>query len=162
MNKRTNQSDQICRLLHLSCYCFLPLMFCVNSSFFLLVPELLSIQVDVPETERRTTLFASVILRCDYSTSANPQEVLVSWKFKSFCKDPVLEYYSTGEAAAKRSIRSYVWSVCPGCVKAGREVWGSFDDLLSIILFIYHDDMNSHWKNINIQTSRSVKKIMQQ
>lgn len=61
---------------------------------------ILSIQVIVPETERSTTLFASVILRCDYSTSANPQDVLVSWKFKSFCKDPVLEYYSTAYQAA--------------------------------------------------------------
>ncbi|XP_051259863.1 immunoglobulin-like domain-containing receptor 1b isoform X2 [Dicentrarchus labrax] len=62
--------------------------------------ELLSIQVIVPETERRTTLFASVILRCDYSTSANPQDVLVTWRYKSFCKDPVLEFYSTGYQAA--------------------------------------------------------------
>ncbi|XP_023271674.1 immunoglobulin-like domain-containing receptor 1 [Seriola lalandi dorsalis] len=62
--------------------------------------ELLSIQVIVPETERRTTLFASVILRCDYTTSANPQDVLVTWRYKSFCKDPVLEFYSTGYQAA--------------------------------------------------------------
>ncbi|KAM6978727.1 immunoglobulin-like domain-containing receptor 1 isoform 1-T2 [Tautogolabrus adspersus] len=62
--------------------------------------ELLSIQVIVPETERSTTLFASVILRCDYSTSANAQDVLVTWRFKSFCKDPVLEYYSTAYQAA--------------------------------------------------------------
>ena len=80
-------------------------MFCLISFFFLLVPELLSIQVVVPQTERSTTLFASVILRCDYSTSANPQDVLVSWKFKSFCKDPVLEYYTTGEAVAERRSR---------------------------------------------------------
>lgn len=64
--------------------------------------ELLSVTVNVPETERRTMLFASVILRCDYSTSANQQDVLVSWKFKSFCKDPVLDYYSTGEATGGR------------------------------------------------------------
>ncbi|XP_076015287.1 immunoglobulin-like domain-containing receptor 1 [Genypterus blacodes] len=62
--------------------------------------ELLSIQVVVPQTERYTTLFASIILRCDYSTSANLQEVMVTWRFKSFCKDPVLEYYSTGFQAA--------------------------------------------------------------
>lgn len=74
------------------------LPFC-QSSFLSSVPEGLSIQVIVAEAERRTTLFASVILRCDYSTSANPQEVLVTWRYKSFCKDPVLEYYSTGEAA---------------------------------------------------------------
>ncbi|KAM8856921.1 immunoglobulin-like domain-containing receptor 1b [Synchiropus picturatus] len=62
--------------------------------------ELLSIQVIVPETERSTTLFGSVILRCDYTTSANLQNVRVTWKFKSFCKDPVLEYYSTAYQAA--------------------------------------------------------------
>ncbi|XP_061697322.1 immunoglobulin-like domain-containing receptor 1 isoform X2 [Syngnathoides biaculeatus] len=45
-------------------------------------------------------LFASVILRCDFSTSANPQDVLVTWRFKSFCKDPILEYYSTSYQAA--------------------------------------------------------------
>ena len=68
-----------------------------------LVSELLSIQVIVPETERSTMLFASVILRCDYTTSANPQDVLVTWRFKSFCKDPVLEYYSTGEAVGRKN-----------------------------------------------------------
>ncbi|XP_051567135.1 immunoglobulin-like domain-containing receptor 1 [Myxocyprinus asiaticus] len=62
--------------------------------------QLLSIQVTVPQTERYTTLFASVILRCDYSTSASPQDVLVTWRFKSFCLDPVLEYYSTAYQAA--------------------------------------------------------------
>ncbi|MEQ2276441.1 Immunoglobulin-like domain-containing receptor 1, partial [Xenotaenia resolanae] len=55
------------------------------------------ITVTVPLTERTTALFASVIIRCDYSTSANLQDVLVTWRFKSFCKDPVLEYYSTGK-----------------------------------------------------------------
>ncbi|KAF3843446.1 hypothetical protein F7725_002295 [Dissostichus mawsoni] len=30
----------------------------------------------------------------------NPQDVLVTWRFKSFCKDPVLDYYSTGVSAA--------------------------------------------------------------
>lgn len=67
---------------------------CVNSIF----SELLSIQVSVPQTERRTTLFATVILRCDYSTTANTQDVLVTWRYKSFCLDPVLEYYSTGKS----------------------------------------------------------------
>lgn len=65
-----------------------------------LTTGVLSIQVIVPESERSTTLFASVILRCDYSTSANAPDVLVTWKFKSFCKDPVLEYYSTAYQAA--------------------------------------------------------------
>ncbi|XP_038139124.1 immunoglobulin-like domain-containing receptor 1 [Cyprinodon tularosa] len=59
-----------------------------------------SIIVTVQETQQNATLFGSVILRCDYSTSANPQEVLVTWRFKSFCRDPVLEYYSTAYQAA--------------------------------------------------------------
>ncbi|XP_060924830.1 immunoglobulin-like domain-containing receptor 1 [Limanda limanda] len=58
------------------------------------------IQVIVAQQERTTALFASVILRCDYSTSANLQDVLVTWRFKSFCKDPVLEYYSTAYQSA--------------------------------------------------------------
>ncbi|XP_041790662.1 immunoglobulin-like domain-containing receptor 1 [Chelmon rostratus] len=58
------------------------------------------IQVIVPQQERSTALFASVVLRCDYSTSANLQDVLVTWRYKSFCKDPVLEYYSTAYQSA--------------------------------------------------------------
>ncbi|KAK5874183.1 hypothetical protein PBY51_019155 [Eleginops maclovinus] len=57
-------------------------------------------QVNVPQKERSTALFASVTLRCDYTTSANLKDVLVIWKFKSFCKDPVLEYYSTAYQSA--------------------------------------------------------------
>ncbi|TRY59305.1 hypothetical protein DNTS_033544 [Danionella cerebrum] len=68
--------------------------------FCLLPKELLSIQVTVPQTERNTMLFASVTLRCDYSTSANPADVLVTWRYKSFCLDPVLDYYSTAYQAA--------------------------------------------------------------
>nr|XP_057937478.1 immunoglobulin-like domain-containing receptor 1b [Doryrhamphus excisus] len=75
-------------------------MILVTLLLLYLPTELLSIQVIVPESERSTTLFASVILRCDFSTSANPQDVLVTWRFKSFCKDPVLEYYSTSYQAA--------------------------------------------------------------
>ncbi|XP_056135142.1 immunoglobulin-like domain-containing receptor 1 [Lampris incognitus] len=67
---------------------------------FFLPKESVCIQVNVPQQERSTALFSSVILRCDYSTSANPQEVLVTWRYKSFCKDPVLEYYSTSYQAA--------------------------------------------------------------
>ncbi|XP_051235058.1 immunoglobulin-like domain-containing receptor 1 [Dicentrarchus labrax] len=58
------------------------------------------IQVIVPQQQRSTALFASVTLRCDYSTSANLQDVLVTWRYKSFCKDPVLEYYSTAYQSA--------------------------------------------------------------
>ncbi|KAK2850230.1 hypothetical protein Q7C36_009013 [Tachysurus vachellii] len=60
----------------------------------------LAIQVTVPQTERSTTLFASVILRCDYSTSVSQQDVLVTWRYKSFCLDPVLQYYSAAYQAA--------------------------------------------------------------
>ncbi|KAH0625027.1 hypothetical protein JD844_033045 [Phrynosoma platyrhinos] len=54
----------------------------------------ISVLVTVPQTERYTTLFASVVLRCDYSTSAQLQDVVVTWRFKSFCKDPILDYYT--------------------------------------------------------------------
>uniref|UniRef100_A0A673LUL3 Immunoglobulin-like domain-containing receptor 1 n=1 Tax=Sinocyclocheilus rhinocerous TaxID=307959 RepID=A0A673LUL3_9TELE len=66
----------------------------------LLTPGILSIQVTLSETEKRTTLFASVVLRCDYSTSAPLQNVVVTWRYKSFCKDPVLDYYSTAYQSA--------------------------------------------------------------
>ncbi|XP_053161862.1 immunoglobulin-like domain-containing receptor 1 isoform X2 [Hemicordylus capensis] len=59
----------------------------------------LALLVTVPETERYTTLFASVTLRCDYSTSAPLQDVGVTWRFKSFCKDPILDYYSAAYQA---------------------------------------------------------------
>ncbi|XP_051982389.1 immunoglobulin-like domain-containing receptor 1 isoform X6 [Xyrauchen texanus] len=65
-----------------------------------LTSGVVSMQVTLSELEKRTTLFASVILRCDYSTSAQQQNVIVTWKFKSFCKDPVLEYYSTAYQSA--------------------------------------------------------------
>ncbi|MGH0156874.1 UNVERIFIED_CONTAM: hypothetical protein FKN15_032620 [Acipenser sinensis] len=39
-------------------------------------------------------------LRCDYSTSSNLQDVLVTWRYKSFCKDPILDYYSAGYQAS--------------------------------------------------------------
>ncbi|XP_053090041.1 immunoglobulin-like domain-containing receptor 1b [Pangasianodon hypophthalmus] len=67
---------------------------------YLFSTEVLAIQVTVPQTERSTTLFASVILRCDYSTSVSQQDVLVTWRYKSFCLDPVLQYYSTAYQAA--------------------------------------------------------------
>ncbi|XP_076159020.1 immunoglobulin-like domain-containing receptor 1a isoform X1 [Alosa pseudoharengus] len=62
--------------------------------------EVSAIQVIVPQTDRSTALFASIILRCDYTTSASQQDVLVTWRFKSFCQDPVLEYYSTAYQSA--------------------------------------------------------------
>ncbi|KAL4636293.1 immunoglobulin-like domain-containing receptor 1 [Arapaima gigas] len=60
---------------------------------------LLSIQVIIPQYEYSRTMFASVTLRCDYSTSVSPQNVLLTWQYKSFCKDPVLDYYSTAYQA---------------------------------------------------------------
>lgn len=46
------------------------------------------------DVKRYTTLFATVVLKCDYSTSAQLQDVVVTWRFKSFCKDPIFDYYS--------------------------------------------------------------------
>src|SRR4029434_6821870 len=74
----------------------------VISSLSFVYTDVLAIQVNVPKTERSTALFSSVTLLCDYTTSANLQDVLVTWRFKSFCQDPVLEYYSTGEASMHR------------------------------------------------------------
>ncbi|XP_061526748.1 immunoglobulin-like domain-containing receptor 1 [Phycodurus eques] len=73
------------------------LVACILSS---LLKVSVCIQVIVPQLERSTALFASVTLRCDFSTSAPLQDVLVTWRFKSFCKDPVLEYYSTAYQSA--------------------------------------------------------------
>ncbi|XP_060090624.1 immunoglobulin-like domain-containing receptor 1 [Heteronotia binoei] len=58
-----------------------------------------SVLVTVPDSERYTTLFASVTLRCDYSTSAQLQDVVVTWRYKSFCKDPIFDYYSVAYQA---------------------------------------------------------------
>ncbi|XP_068173368.1 immunoglobulin-like domain-containing receptor 1a isoform X2 [Antennarius striatus] len=58
------------------------------------------VDVTVERAERSTALFASVTLRCDFSTSAPLQDVVVVWRYKSFCKDPVLEYYSTAYQSA--------------------------------------------------------------
>nr|XP_014353060.1 PREDICTED: immunoglobulin-like domain-containing receptor 1 [Latimeria chalumnae] len=59
----------------------------------------LALLVSVQYTHRYTMLFASVILRCDYTTSAQLQDVVVTWRFKSFCKDPILDYYSASYQA---------------------------------------------------------------
>ncbi|KAF4801762.1 immunoglobulin like domain containing receptor 1 [Turdus rufiventris] len=59
----------------------------------------LSLLVTVQDVERYTTLFATVILKCDYSTSAQLQDVVVTWRFKSFCKDPIFDYYSASYQA---------------------------------------------------------------
>ena len=60
----------------------------------------LSLLVTVQDTERYTTLFASITLKCDYSTSAQLQDVVVTWRFKSFCKDPIFDYYSVSYQAS--------------------------------------------------------------
>ncbi|XP_008563046.1 PREDICTED: immunoglobulin-like domain-containing receptor 1 [Galeopterus variegatus] len=60
----------------------------------------LSLLVTVQQTERYVTLFASVVLKCDYTTSAQLQDVVVTWRFKSFCKDPIFDYYSASYQAA--------------------------------------------------------------
>ncbi|XP_008051176.1 immunoglobulin-like domain-containing receptor 1 isoform X2 [Carlito syrichta] len=60
----------------------------------------LSLLVTVQHTERYVTLFASTVLKCDYTTSAQLQDVVVTWRFKSFCKDPIFDYYSASYQAA--------------------------------------------------------------
>ncbi|XP_064376498.1 immunoglobulin-like domain-containing receptor 1 isoform X2 [Dromaius novaehollandiae] len=60
----------------------------------------LSLLVTVQDAERYTTLFANVVLKCDYSTSAQLQDVVVTWRFKSFCKDPIFDYYSVSYQAS--------------------------------------------------------------
>uniref|UniRef100_A0A8C8RBL7 Immunoglobulin like domain containing receptor 1 n=1 Tax=Pelusios castaneus TaxID=367368 RepID=A0A8C8RBL7_9SAUR len=59
----------------------------------------LSLLVIVQDIKRYTTLFASVNIKCDYSTSAQLQDVVVTWRFKSFCKDPIFDYYSASYQA---------------------------------------------------------------
>ena len=63
----------------------------------------MSLLVTVQHTERYVTLFASVILKCDYTTSAQLQDVVVTWRFKSFCKDPIFDYYSACECPPPHS-----------------------------------------------------------
>nr|XP_033799392.1 immunoglobulin-like domain-containing receptor 1 isoform X2 [Geotrypetes seraphini] len=60
----------------------------------------LSLMVTVQDTERYTLLFSSIVLKCDYSTSALVADVTVTWRFKSFCKDPIFDYYSAAYQAA--------------------------------------------------------------
>ncbi|KAM4700009.1 immunoglobulin-like domain-containing receptor 1 isoform 1-T1 [Discoglossus pictus] len=60
----------------------------------------LSILVTVQDPQITTMLFSTIILKCDYSTSAQLQDVVVTWRFKSFCKDPIFDYYSASYQAA--------------------------------------------------------------
>ncbi|XP_069801678.1 immunoglobulin-like domain-containing receptor 1 [Dendropsophus ebraccatus] len=60
----------------------------------------LAVQVTVQDTQRYTMLFSSIILKCDYSTSALIQDVAVTWRYKSFCKDPIFDYYSASYQAS--------------------------------------------------------------
>ncbi|KAE8621279.1 hypothetical protein XENTR_v10004748 [Xenopus tropicalis] len=56
--------------------------------------------VTVQDTQRYTMLFSTIILKCDYSTSAQIQDVAVTWKYKSFCKDPIFDYFSAAYQAS--------------------------------------------------------------
>ncbi|NP_956687.1 immunoglobulin-like domain-containing receptor 1a precursor [Danio rerio] len=73
---------------------------CVLLLLSVLISDVMSIQVILTNQQMSTTLFATVTLRCDYSTSAQLQNVLVTWVYKSFCKDPVLDYYSAAYQSA--------------------------------------------------------------
>ncbi|KAJ1112565.1 hypothetical protein NDU88_000827 [Pleurodeles waltl] len=59
----------------------------------------LSIQVSVQDRERYTLLFSSVVLKCDFSTSVEAKDVSVTWRFKSFCKDPIFDVFSASYQA---------------------------------------------------------------
>ncbi|KAL1021772.1 hypothetical protein UPYG_G00017760 [Umbra pygmaea] len=66
---------------------------------FLFNTEVQCVQVVIAQPQLSTTLFASVTLKCDYSTSVSQTNVLLTWTYKSFCVDPVLDYYSTSYQA---------------------------------------------------------------
>ncbi|XP_063302703.1 immunoglobulin-like domain-containing receptor 1 [Pelobates fuscus] len=87
---------------------FLQLVLCTC-----LLTGCLSIQVSVQDTERYTMLFSTIILKCDYSTSALMQDVSVTWRFKSFCKDPIFDYYSADYQAG---------------LKLGQDPWNDCND----------------------------------
>lgn len=79
----------------------------------LLLPSgCLSLLVTVQHTERYVTLFASITLKCDYTTSAQLQDVVVTWRFKSFCKDPIFDYFSACEYPDSCSVHGSQASVC--------------------------------------------------
>lgn len=82
----------------------------------LLAAGCLSLLVTVQHTERYVTLFASVVLKCDYTTSAQLQDVVVTWRFKSFCKDPIFDYYSACECPPSLALPGSLCEVLPlGC-----------------------------------------------
>ncbi|KAM3935969.1 immunoglobulin-like domain-containing receptor 1 [Leptodactylus fuscus] len=60
----------------------------------------LALQVVVQDTQRYTMLFSTIVLKCEYTTSAQIQDVSVTWVYKSFCKDPIFDYYSSSYQAA--------------------------------------------------------------
>lgn len=79
----------------------------------LLLPSgCLSLLVTVQHTERYVTLFASITLKCDYTTSAQLQDVVVTWRFKSFCKDPIFDYFSACEYPHSCSVQGPQASIC--------------------------------------------------
>lgn len=45
------------------------------------------VQVIVPQQVRSTAQFVPVVLQCDYFTSANLHDVIVTWRYKPFCKE---------------------------------------------------------------------------
>uniref|UniRef100_A0A3B5B2W4 Ig-like domain-containing protein n=1 Tax=Stegastes partitus TaxID=144197 RepID=A0A3B5B2W4_9TELE len=48
----------------------------------------LCVQVIVPQQVRSAAQFVPVVLQCDYFTSANVHDVIVTWRYKPFCKEP--------------------------------------------------------------------------
>ncbi|XP_041037060.1 lipolysis-stimulated lipoprotein receptor isoform X2 [Carcharodon carcharias] len=56
-----------------------------------------AIQVTVPDSIRYAILFQPVVLKCNYDTSAT-QPPTVIWKYKSFCRDRVLDAFNPSSA----------------------------------------------------------------
>ncbi|XP_069492074.1 immunoglobulin-like domain-containing receptor 1 [Ambystoma mexicanum] len=75
----------------------LPLLLC---ACMMMPTGSLSLLVTVQDKERYTLLFSSIVLKCDYSTSVEVKDVTVTWRFKSFCMDPIFDYYSAAFQAS--------------------------------------------------------------
>lgn len=59
--------------------------FCVAALF---IGPSLAINVQCPAKRYVVILFQPVTLQCQYQTS-DPNQPLVTWKYKSFCRDPI-------------------------------------------------------------------------
>ncbi|KAM8976954.1 immunoglobulin-like domain-containing receptor 2 [Pelodytes ibericus] len=65
------------------------------------------VQVTMPEHKKAVMLFQSAVLRCQYSTSSTHQ-VMVQWKYKSFCQDRTEEALGMGKVTSKGMSNQYL------------------------------------------------------